>query len=244
MPDARRTRFDSLDCIVVDGGASPSIGVVICHGYGASYEDLAGLSNEWIGLLGEQAEKFRFVFPDAPNSLAELGMPSGRAWWPINMSRLAEAVEAADFEELHDHEPPGITEARSALSAAIKSVKKDLGADTTPLVLGGFSQGAMLAMDTALRGDVAAPNLLIQFSGTVICRPQWQAAMSRLSDTTVFQSHGTIDPVLPYASASTLSEMMRTAGVNASFHSFEGPHTIDVESVTRTAELLRKLAVS
>ena len=102
----------------------------------------------------------------------------------------------------------------------------------------------MLAMDTALRGDVAAPNLLIQFSGTVICRPQWQAAMSRLSDTTVFQSHGTIDPVLPYASASTLSEMMRTAGVNASFHSFEGPHTIDVESVTRTAELLRKLAVS
>ena len=80
MPEALRTRIGSLDCIVVDGGTDPSIGVVICHGYGASYDDLAGLSNEWISLLGDQGGKFRFVFPDAPNSLAELGMPQGRAW--------------------------------------------------------------------------------------------------------------------------------------------------------------------
>jgi len=244
MPAARRTRFDSLDCIVVDGGSSPSIGVVICHGYGASYEDLAGLSNEWIGLLGEQSEHFRFVFPDAPHSLAELGMPYGRAWWPINMARLAEAVEAADFEALHDQEPPGIKEARLALGDTIKSVKKDLGGDATPVVLGGFSQGAMLAMDTALRGEAAAPNLLIQFSGTVICRPQWEQAMHRLAETTVFQSHGTIDPILPFASARTLSDMMQSAGVNTSFHSFEGPHTIDVQSVTKTAEMLRQIAGS
>jgi len=244
MPEARRTRIASLDCIVVDGGDEPSIGVVICHGYGASYDDLAGLSNEWLSLLGDQGDKFRFVFPDAPNSLAEIGMPQGRAWWPINMARLAEAVQASDFEELHEHEPPGVTEARLTLCDTIASVKQELGGDATPLVLGGFSQGAMLAMDTALRGSVAPPQLLIQFSGTVICRPQWQQAMSRLSGTEVFQSHGTIDPVLPYASASILNEMLQNSGVSNRFHSFEGPHTIDLESVTVTAELLRKIAAS
>ncbi|MDA7936747.1 alpha/beta fold hydrolase [bacterium] len=244
MPEARRTRIASLDCIVVDGGDEPSIGVVICHGYGASYDDLAGLSNEWLSLLGDQGDKFRFVFPDAPNSLAEIGMPQGRAWWPINMARLAEAVQASDFEELHEHEPPGVTEARLTLCDTITSVKQELGGDATPLVLGGFSQGAMLAMDTALRGSVAPPQLLIQFSGTVICRPQWQQAMSRLSGTEVFQSHGTIDPVLPYASASILNEMLQNSGVSNRFHSFEGPHTIDLESVTVTAELLRKIAAS
>ena len=114
MPVANRTRIESLDCIVVDGGPDPKIAVVICHGYGASYDDLAPLSGEWISMLGDQAEAFRFVFPDAPNSLAELGMPQGRAWWPINMARLAEAVQADSFEELHDHQPPGISAARAA----------------------------------------------------------------------------------------------------------------------------------
>ncbi|HBV61542.1 MAG TPA: lysophospholipase [Rhodopirellula sp.] len=242
MPEALRTRIASLDCIVVDGGPEPSIGVVICHGYGASYDDLAGLSNEWISLLGDQAGKFRFVFPDAPNSLAELGMPQGRAWWPINMARLAEAVQAADFEELHEHEPPGVTEARLALCETIVAVKEQLAGDENPLVLGGFSQGAMLAMDTALRGSIAPPKLLIQFSGTVICRPQWQQAMDRLSGTVVFQSHGTIDPILPYASAEALNQMMLNVGIENKFHSFQGPHTIDLESVTVTAEMLRKIA--
>lgn len=242
MPEALRTRIASLDCIVVDGGDDPSIGVVICHGYGASYDDLAGLSNEWISLLGDQGSKYRFVFPDAPNSLAELGMPQGRAWWPINMARLAEAVQAADFEELHEHEPPGVTEARSALCETISAVKNELIGDQSPMVLGGFSQGAMLAMDTALRGNIAAPKLLIQFSGTVICRPHWEQAMERLAGTIVFQSHGTIDPILPYASAEVLNQMLLDAGVENHFHSFQGPHTIDMESVTVTAELLRRVA--
>jgi len=244
MPVAHRTRIESLDCIVVDGGPSPSIAVVICHGYGASYEDLAPLSGEWIGLLGDDAEPFRFVFPDAPNSLAELGMPQGRAWWPINMAQLAEAVQADSFEELHDHQPPGITEARGALCEMIQSVKSDLAGVDTTLVIGGFSQGAMLAMDASLRGAIASPQLLLQFSGTVICRPQWQSALSRLADTPVFQSHGTIDPILPYSSAVVLSEMLRESKIDVEFHSFVGPHTIDLESVTRTGEMMRTLASS
>ena len=87
MPTAHRTRIEALDCIVVDGGPSPKIAVVICHGYGASYDDLAPLSPEWIGMLGDQSGEFRFVFPDAPHSLADVGMPQGRAWWPIDMMR-------------------------------------------------------------------------------------------------------------------------------------------------------------
>lgn len=238
MPIAQRTRLESLDCIVIDGGPSPKIAVVVCHGYGASYEDLAPLAGEWIGMLGDRAGDFRFVFPDAPNSLAELGMPDARAWWPINMARLAEAVQASNFEELHDHEPPGIQSAREALCQTIVKVQADLGGDSTPLVLGGFSQGAMLTMDVALRGTLSPPQLLFQFSGTVVCRPQWEAALSRLNDTYVFQSHGSIDPILPFSSAVALSEMLKSAGVKTAFHSFVGPHTIDAESVALTAQAL------
>ncbi len=242
MPTAHRTRIDSLECIVVDGGPSPSIAVVICHGYGASCEDLAPLSSEWIGLLGDHAEKFRFVFPDAHHSLAELGMPYARAWWPINMLRLAEAVQAASFDELHGHQPPGIDDARQRLCGTIREVKQGLGGESTPLVLGGFSQGAMLTMDASLRGDIGAPQLLLQFSGTIICETEWRNSLGRLKDTFVFQSHGKIDPILPYSSAVALHQMLSDAGIAVEFHSFVGPHTIDVESVVRSAQAMAQLA--
>ena len=242
MPTAHRTRIDSLECIVVDGGHSPSIAVVICHGYGASYEDLAPLSGEWIGLLGEHATKFRFVFPDAHHSLAELGMPYGRAWWPINMARLAEAVQASNFDELHDHEPPGIDEARQRLCGTIREVTRELSGDATPLVLGGFSQGAMLTMDASLRGDIVAPQLLLQFSGTIICQTDWQRSLGRLQDAFVFQSHGKIDPILPYSSAVALHQMLIDAGIAVDFHSFVGPHTIDMEAVARSAQAMAQLS--
>lgn len=241
MPMANRTRVGQLDCIVVDGGDNPSIPVVICHGYGASYEDLAPLSGEWIALLGDKSDAFRFVFPDAPNSLADLGMPGGRAWWPINMAQLAEAVQASRFDELHDKTPPGIDEARDLLSETIDELCEPLNGNSTPLVLGGFSQGAMLAMDTSLRGSVQSPELLFQFSGTVVCRTDWQSNLNRLGQTVVFQSHGKIDPILPYTSAVTLHDMLDQADINIEFHSFMGPHTIDVDSVQRTAMALSNL---
>lgn len=241
MPTAQRTKIGPLNCIVVDGGDSPSIAVVICHGYGASYEDLAPLAGEWISILADLAVHFRFVFPDAPNDLAELGMPQARAWWQINMAQLAEAVQASRFDELHEHEPPGIDQARESLASTVSRVKQDLAGDSTPLVLGGFSQGAMLTMDLALRGQIDPPQQLFQLSGTIVCGPKWRNNLDRLADTPVFQSHGTIDPILPYSSAVALREMLTEAGIDVDFHSFVGPHTIDGESVTRTARALADL---
>jgi phospholipase/carboxylesterase len=242
MIQPKQTRYGSLDCIVVDGGQSPSVAVVVCHGYGAPGHDLAGLCQPWIEGLGDDADRFRFVFPAAPNSLAELGMPDGRAWWPLNMARLMEAIEANAFDELHSHEPPGIEEARNQLCETIDFVKKELGGEATPLALGGFSQGAMLTMDTALRGTIDPPKFLMQFSGTVVCEPQWQAAMDRLKNTHVYQSHGTVDPILPFTSAQRLHALLEEGEIDATFHSFHGPHTIAPESIEHTTEVLRELS--
>lgn len=242
MTQAVRTHIAPLDCIVVDGGPKPSIAVVLCHGYGASLTDLAPLAGEWITMLGDDAAAFRFVFPDAPHSLADMGMPSGKAWWPINMARLAEAVQASKFEELHKEIPPGIDEARDALQQVVSSVVSDLPGEESKLVLGGFSQGAMLTMDTVLRGEIPEPKLVIQFSGTVVCQDLWQdAAAGRLADVDVYQSHGTIDPILPYDSAVTLRDLLQGAEVDVDFHSFNGPHTIDMTAVEKVAVKLKAL---
>ena len=96
-------------------------------------------------------------------------------------------------------------------------------------------------MDTSLRGDIQPPDLLIQFSGTLICRPLWQAALPRLAKTFVYQSHGTRDPILPFASAERLHQLLVDAEVSTDFHVFDGPHTIDLESLVTTARSIQGL---
>ena len=149
--------------------------------------------------------------------------------------------DAGLFAKSTWHEPPGIDDARQKLCETINLVKKELAGDETPLVLGGFSQGAMLTMETALRGSIDPPKCLVQFSGTVICETQWSAAMDRLANTAVYQSHGQSDPILPYSSAVRLQELLKAGGVDVQFHSFDGPHTIDQESIYHLVDMLRSL---
>lgn len=256
MIQPRNIRYGSLDSYVIDAADAdtpsgnsrgPRGLVVLCHGYGAPGSDLVGIVGEWLHLLGDQASRFRFICPVAPESLADLGMPSGRAWWPLNMSRLMEAVQAKRFDQLHHETPPGLDQARGSLSELINlaldelATENGINRDAVPLAIGGFSQGAMLTMDTALRGAIPSPDLLVQFSGTVICQPKWTAALSRLQDTRVYQAHGTVDPILPYASAERLRDLISAAGIDLKFHSFVGPHTIDSESLAATAQMIQAL---
>ncbi|WP_145351827.1 alpha/beta hydrolase [Roseimaritima multifibrata] len=227
MMQAYETKLGPLNCIVIDGEQPASVGVVVCHGYGAPGEDLVPLGAQWVDLLGEDAERCRFVFPAAPFDLADLGMPMARAWWPLNMQRLMDAMDAEQFDELHQHEPAGLDVARKALSETIEALVKTLDGPNPSLILGGFSQGAMLAMDTALRGIDKPPAVLMQMSGTLICQPIWEPLLStRLANTKVLQSHGTSDPILPYSSAEALYQLLKNAELDVRFMSFAGPHTI------------------
>lgn len=267
MNPPEKVRYGDLDAYVVSPRHRAELAVVLCHGYGAPGHDMLGVVMEWIECLGNDASRIRFVCPIAPLNLAELGMPQGRAWWPLNMAALMEAVQARRFDELHLEEPPGIVDARDSLAKLINAVSYEVGgdrggyrstgggasgggasgdADDPPkknrLAIGGFSQGAMLTMETSLRGDIPKPSLLLQFSGTVVCESQWQNAMpDRLDGVRVYQAHGNQDPILPFESAERLRDLLGEAKVDAQFHDFVGPHTIDSQSITDTAKELKSL---
>ncbi|QDS87264.1 Phospholipase/Carboxylesterase [Rosistilla ulvae] len=241
---ALEQKIGPLQCVVIDGGEAPTIPVVLCHGFGAPGDDLVPLGQYLLEMLGDDAEKFRFVFPTAPISLADQGMPGGRAWWPLNMQRLMELFQTNDFSELRRQEPPGIEEARQMLTETIEAVAGDFDKDA-PLVIGGFSQGAMVSLDVALRGLKNPPAGLIQWSGTLICEAQWKAvAADRLKSVDALQSHGHSDFVLPMIGAQWLSELLDESSANFEFIQFDGPHTIPMESLQATAELLRRVAAN
>ena len=244
--------YGPLTCLVQDGAASaafprPVIPVILCHGYGAPGSDLAGLATYLLDWLGERAGAFRLIFPAAPLTLEEVGMPEGRAWWPLNMAALQQLLQTSQFEQLHDSKPPGLEEARNQLTQMLAEVFQQMpsvGEAQSPprYVLGGFSQGAMLTMDAALRGPAPPPELLVQFSGTLICQSEWRDAAPRLKDTRVLQSHGRFDPILPFRSAESLRELLEKEGAAVTFLPFDGPHTIDTDALMRLTQCLAEIA--
>lgn len=238
---ATRERYASLECVQIDGGSNPDALVVALHGYGAPGDDLVPLASEWSRVLGEAAGRVRFVFPTAILSLDAAGMPGGRAWWELNMARLMAAVEAKDISELRGHEPPGLSEARRALVEGLEAMLAATGCSEGRLALGGFSQGAMLAIDVALRGLKNPPAVLFQYSGTLLCEAEWTAAAARLAGTETIQSHGSIDPILPFEGAEALYGLLKVSGVPVQFFPFEGPHTLTMQAVDETAAAIGRM---
>jgi len=207
------------------GGDGPV--VVLLHGFGAPGTDLVGLAEQ----LAAPAQT-RFVFPEAPE-VADVGMPppyEGRAWWQIDMLNLQLAVMGRNFEALADHVPEGLVRVRSAFEEFLNALEARLKSAGAPLVLGGFSQGAMLTCDVALHSERRLAGLLL-FSGSVIARPDWLARFEQQPHVPVFQSHGRQDPILPFPLAEQLHGYFASHGWQARFVPFDGGHGIGGEAL-------------
>lgn len=206
------------------GGDGPLI--CLLHGYGASGDDLFGL---WRVLDVPRAA--RFAFPEAPISLHAYGFPSF-AWWHIDIERYTSQITAGgaggvrDFAPWMDEEPEGLAAARGAVISWLAGVRERLGG--VPLhqvVLGGFSQGAMLSVDVMLHLPERLAGLCL-LSGALINRPGWQARLQQAPRCPRFQSHGTQDPILPFAAGEALHELLQGAGYPGSLRRFRGGHEI------------------
>ena len=94
------------------------------------------------------------------------------------------------------------------------------------LVIGGFSQGAMLTTDVALRAGSPFAGLVI-LSGSFLCADAWKPLMAeRGAKLRVVQSHGRRDPILPFAAAELLNEALVSSGAQAELVAHDGGHEI------------------
>jgi phospholipase/carboxylesterase len=200
--------------------------VVLLHGYGASGDDLVPLARAL------DTPSTRFIVPAAP-----LPHPAGgRAWWPLDLAAEQQAVSEGRLDELARAVPAGLAEARTRVQALLRDVRAQYHPQT--LVLAGFSQGAMLAMDVALAADPPVDRVAI-LSGTVIAEALWQQEMSRPARPAVFISHGREDPLLPFALSERLRDALQAHGFTVIFLPFTGGHTIPPSAVEGLRTFIR-----
>src|SRR5262245_35185840 len=148
----RKLRFGKLDAWLAggsdrEGGGSGPV-LVLLHGFGAPATDLVPL---WRQIAGPR--EMRFVFLGAPIIL-EPGRPddvAARAWWMIDSAEMRRKAAAGRIDERIERVPAGLAEAREALLGAGTAIEQELEVPSSSIVLGGFSQGSMLACDLTLR---------------------------------------------------------------------------------------------
>lgn len=216
----------------------PPLVVVLLHGFGAPGDDLAGLADAI-----EAPDGTTLIFPEAVHSLAELtgqrAYGDARCWWMIDMVRMQLAIAAGVDRDLSQDVPEGLAEAREKVNAMLDALASER--PSSRLVLGGFSQGAMLSLDVALRAPPRKLAGLVQMSGTIIAEREWKPLLSGRKELKVFQSHGRADAILPFAAAERLSKMLSDAGLEVAFDPFHGPHTIPAQTLRRLSAWIRDL---
>jgi phospholipase/carboxylesterase len=214
------------------GGRGPLI--LLLHGFGAPGDDLLSLADALDVPTGT-----RFVFPEGPLTL-NFGPRDARAWWIIDMARIAADQAAGRQRDLSQEIPKGLAPARETMLVFLKEVERYLNADPRKTILGGFSQGAMLSCDVMLQSDRPYAGL-VQLSGNLLAQPVWGGLMPKRKGLPVFQSHGMQDEILPYAGAERLRDALSQSGLAVEWHKFRGGHEIPEPVLQRLGVFLTKV---
>ena len=222
----RRLTAAGLDVVLAGGedreGGGDGPLVVLCHGFGAPGEDLVPLFRQL-----DVPREVRFAFPAAPLDLGATLGPAyrgGRAWWMIDPKSLEEAQLGVRRDRSHVV-PEGLVEARNMVTELLGELESQLGARSDRTILGGFSQGAMVSLDVALRLSRRMAGLCLM-SGSIVAIDEWQPLLETQRGVPIVQSHGRADPLLPFDIAERLRDFLRAAGADVRWVEFPGGHTI------------------
>lgn len=189
--------------------------VILLHGFGANAFDLEPLSQELSSL------SLDWIFPNAPLNLGLGVMGDCRAWTSFNMAALPSLFRGAkDLSHLFS------VEEMDASRKQVLSWVESLDLDWNKTVLGGFSQGSVVALDCALNMPVK-PKGLALLSSSIAHEETLKKQLEGNEKIDFFQSHGRSDEVLPFGLAEGLFQILENAGWSGEWVPFDGGHGID-----------------
>ncbi|MDD9900428.1 MAG: dienelactone hydrolase family protein [Alphaproteobacteria bacterium] len=172
--------------------------VILLHGYGANGDDLISIGQEWASDLPNTA----FVAPNAPED-CEANPGFGYQWFPI---RVADGIVTKAFDRSDIIRDPA-----AALNEYIDAQLAHWGLDESRLIVGGFSQGAMMTMYTMPRRKTPCAGI-IGYSGMLVDGGGLKTA--DIVKMPVLAIHGDADGIVPPNMLEGVYEGFDAAGFN------------------------------
>jgi phospholipase/carboxylesterase len=205
--------------LVVEPSAPVRACVIWLHGLGADGHDFEPIVPE---LRLPQEMGVRFVFPHAPYRPVTInGGYVMRAWYDIVSS---------DLQFRPDLE--GMAESQRLLEELLAQ-QLEQGVALQRLVLAGFSQGGVIALQTALQMAVKPAGVLAL--STYLAQRQGDG-----SGLAVFQAHGTQDPVVPLQAGLQARTALLALGAEVDWREYPMPHAVHPNEVADIGRWLRE----
>ena len=201
-----RTLTAPLESIVKGGTGPPTL--VLLHGYGSRAEDWLQFEEKWQFPLN-----MRRIYPQAPLRGPHTGQ---RGWWWLNLNGNIPPGEF--FADYTARNPGGIKVAARLVRDLIKDQPK-------PIVLGGFSQGAMVSGEIAFQTDQDLAGLIL-LSGTPVNEEAWAEHFAGRRRLPILIAHGRSDDVLSFEKMERFQARLKAFGSDVTWLPFDGGHEI------------------
>jgi phospholipase/carboxylesterase len=209
--------FKNCPHAIAETAENPDPLFVFLHGYGSDGYDLLGLGDFYHTYFPNAL----FLSPHAP-----IKMPfGGHQWFPLNNFSREEVLE-------------GVQEAATSLHADLEGVLKTYNIPHNRLILGGFSQGCMMALHVGLRLS-APPFAILGFSGLLAGGEEMLEGIKVRPP--IFLAHGDTDTVVPTQKTFEAADALKKQGFNVETHiSSNSGHTITPQAVQESLNFLKK----
>ena len=212
-----------LETVIIEPEQPAQGAVIFLHGLGADGHDFEPIVPE----LGVDDLHLRFVFPHAPERPITIneGEPL-RAWY--------------DFVPHSEHAGSGDIKASALSIKALLQAQIDTGIPPERIILAGFSQGGVMALEVGLRyeqriaGIIALSTYLHDAATTERERTDANLALP------IFMGHGTADPMIPIMRAATSRENLIRLAYDIEWHDYPMGHQVCVEEIEDIARFIRR----
>jgi thioredoxin 1 len=202
---------------VVTGSNADRV-LLLLHGYGADERDLGGL----LGHLDPDG-RFAAVLPRGP-----VAAPPGFSWFDLASEDPAVVAD-------------GFAAALAAVDDLLDAQCAELGFDRAQAVVGGFSQGAGLALALGL-GPTERPRPAGVLALSPFAPPGLLGIdLETATDVPVLLQHGTNDPMIPSVGTRNLAEALLEAGLPVVYGEYPMGHEVSLESVQQAQRWLAQV---
>ena len=179
--------------------------VILIHGRGADMNDLADLAP-----MFDSAPGCRFVFPNAPKPFEPMpGMSIGWTWfdgWP----------------PIHE----SVVESRAEMLRFLDEITEKYPTPEGKLIVAGFSQGALMALDSGLRTKQKLAGIIAMSGGLY---EQELVDLSVHKTLPILIAHGSQDDVVPVNYARRARTLLEGAGLDVEYHEYPMSHQVAME---------------
>ena len=195
--------------------------LVLMHGVGSNEQDL-------IGLAPQIPERFHVLSLRAPFRMG----PGSHAWFDFS-------IEPSGERTINESQE---AQSRALAAEAIAKAAAHLGIPPERVVVGGFSQGGIMALSLLLTQPALMQAALVWHSRLLAQVLPLAAPADALRGKQMWLSHGTHDNVIPLVNAQSIAHHMATLPVALTYREFPGAHEIRPSELAATVTWLDSLA--